>query len=136
MLRITTPGCASTHDRPGGRVRIRTTPRIGATSMLRRKMISPIGNVAEAIFIMVSLTTKVAMAASMAAMPRRLSDGSWAGTAMLTSAAGYAHMAGNSRLPGAAVDDEVVSLGLAGDRLIDRGHEQRIVFTCAQGAAQ
>ena len=40
------------------------------------------------------------------------------------SAAGDAHVAGERGAPVAAIDDEVVALGLAGDRLVDRGIEQ------------
>ena len=85
----------------------------------RRKITWPVGSSAAASFIIASLTTNAAMAASMAPMPRRLSDDAWAGTAMVTSAAGHAHVAGDGRLPGAPVDDEVVALGLARDGLVD-----------------
>src|SRR3546814_20401926 len=43
-----------------------------------------------------------------------------------SSAAGDAHVAGDRRLLAAAVDDEVVALGLAADRPEDRGVEQQI----------
>src|SRR3546814_17442137 len=54
----------------------------------------------------------------------------------LSSAAGDAHVAGDRRLLAAAVDDEVVALGLAADRLEDRGVEQLVALALAQRRAQ
>ena len=49
----------------------------------RRKIASPVGRWPAAIFISVSLTTNTAIDASMARMPRRLSERAWAGRARL-----------------------------------------------------
>ena len=49
------------------------------------------------------------------------------------SAAGHAHVAADRRARVAAVDDEVVALGLAPDRLMDRGNQRLVAL--APGAA-
>src|SRR5271157_1095379 len=54
----------------------------------------------------------------------------------LASAAGHAHMAGNGRALVAAIDNEIVALGLAPDRLVDRGKEQVVGLRGAQWFAQ
>ena len=48
--------------------------------------------------------------------------------AMPVSAARHAHMSANARLFRRAVDDEVVSLGLAGDGFLDRGVERLVAL--------
>src|SRR5262245_44555799 len=53
-----------------------------------------------------------------------------------TLAAGYVHVAGQRRTLVAAVDDEVVPLGLAGNRLLDRGMQEVIALGGAQRRAQ
>ena len=68
-------------------------------------------------------------------------DGRFAGRACgLTraggSAAGHAHVARHGRAAVAAVDDEVVALGLARDRLGDRPVEQLVALGGAQRRAQ
>src|SRR5262249_46903351 len=52
------------------------------------------------------------------------------------SAAGHAHVAGERRALVAPIDDEIVALGLARDRLCDRGVEQIVAFGGAQRGAQ
>ena len=47
----------------------------------------------------------------------------------------HRHVARDGRLLGAAVDDEVVALGLAGDRLVDRLVEQLVAFWRAAACA-
>jgi hypothetical protein len=44
------------------------------------------------------------------------------------SPAGDAHMAGKRRLVVAPVDDEIMALGLARDRFVDRGIEEFVGF--------
>src|SRR3546814_11028589 len=56
--------------------------------------------------------------------------------ALRRSAAGDAHVAGDGRLLAAAVDDEVVALGLAADGLEDGGVEQVVALAEAQRRAQ
>src|SRR5262249_58369977 len=51
-------------------------------------------------------------------------------------AAGDAHVAGEGRALVAAVDDEVVALGLAPDRLVDGGIERVVALRGAQRRAQ
>src|SRR6185312_13756964 len=51
-------------------------------------------------------------------------------------AAGHVHVAGEGRALMAPVDDEIVALGLARDRLGDRGIEEIVAFGCAQRSAQ
>src|SRR3546814_13081850 len=53
-----------------------------------------------------------------------------------SSAAGDAHVAGDRRLLAAAVDDEVVALGLAADRPEDRGVAQRVSLALAHRRAR
>ena len=50
------------------------------------------------------------------------------------SAAGHAHMAGERRALVAAVDDEIVALGLARDRFVDRGVQQIVASEARSGA--
>src|SRR5262249_33840970 len=50
--------------------------------------------------------------------------------------AGHAHMAGDGRTLVAAIDDEVVPLGLAADRLVNRSHEQVVGLRRTQWFAQ
>src|SRR3546814_1059409 len=53
-----------------------------------------------------------------------------------SSAAGDAHVAGDRRLLAAAVDDDVVALGLAADRLEDPGLEQLVALALAPRRAR
>src|SRR5262245_16718737 len=53
-----------------------------------------------------------------------------------SSAAGDAHVAGDGGLSRAPIDDEIVALGLARDRLIDGACEERIVPARSQWCAQ
>src|SRR5215467_11069015 len=55
---------------------------------------------------------------------------------VITSAAGHAHVAGDGGALMAAIDDEVVALGLAANRLVDRGKERIVGLRSAQGFAQ
>src|SRR5215831_15749928 len=48
----------------------------------------------------------------------------------------HAHMAGDGRTLVAAIDDEVVPLGLAADRLVNRSHEQVVGLRRTQWFAQ
>ena len=52
------------------------------------------------------------------------------------SAAGDAHVARDGGAVAAAVDDEVVALGLAADRLVDGGDQRVVRFAGAQRRAQ
>src|SRR3546814_13328239 len=56
--------------------------------------------------------------------------------ALRRSAAGDAHVAGDGRLLAAAVDDEVVALGLAADGLEDGGVEQDVALDEEQRRAK
>ena len=52
------------------------------------------------------------------------------------SAAGHAHVAADRRARVAAVDDEVVALGLAPDRLVDRRDQGLVALAAAERRAQ
>src|SRR6476469_7559693 len=85
----------------------------------RTKMTSPTGYVSRSCFTSTSLTVYDAMQPQTAAMPRWLlvNDRLPARRRDWRSAAGHAHVAGQRRALVPPVDDEVMSLGLAGDGL-------------------
>src|SRR6185437_474525 len=56
----------------------------------------------------------------------------WAGD----STAGHAHMPGDGRPLVLPVDDEIMALRLAADRLVDGGVERHVAFRCTQRCTQ
>src|SRR5262249_37374176 len=144
--------CASA---PGPAVAASRLAHRTVVSTPRRNMACPVGTSAAASFMNASLTMNALIAASIARMPRRLSDVAVAGIdgargrapaclaqgvalgqpavthgCILTgflcgaSAARDAHVPRHRWRACAAVDDEIVSLGLARDSVVDGRQQQ------------
>src|SRR4051812_4235452 len=68
---------------------------------------------------------------------RRAARGAaWRASRDASLASGNAHVTADGRPLVAAIDKEVVSLGLARHGLADRGDQRRVAFRCAHGRAK